>query len=272
MHCTKVAAHRRPEDAQTPLEEWCFLHNQFADHAAAKAQDHRPGYFWDLLARHTAACVRVDSWNSQIQHVLLAVSKHVLETKATQDGDMDLIPMPAVMIPAWKPLPVIDELPCGAVRWYGQGMVRKLVSWFWPVVKDSLSPCLWVSYAQLFVDFALSTGEVGPLNIGGWKDGSALPLQGLLNIGFKCRARSFAKVLREILRHSGVNISSAYVRPHSEMVAMHSSCLAIPWPANRLLAVDRWFLSFSSRPFRRQSKELDHLPVPSFDRRFPGTT
>lgn len=272
VHCTKVAAHRRLEEAQTPLEEWCFLHNQFADHAAAKAQDHRPAYFWDLLARHTAACVKIDSWNAQIQSVLLSVSKQVLDAKVTHDGDMELVPMPDDRVPVWQPLPVLDELPSGAVRWYGLGMVQKIVSWFWPVAKDSPSPCLWVSYAQLFVDFALSTGEVGPLNIGGWKDCSALPLQGLRNVGFKCRVRSFAKVFREILRHSGVKIASAYVRPHCEMIAMHCSCLALPWPGDRLHAVDRWFLSFSCRPFRRQSKELDHLPVPRFDRRFPGTT
>ena len=58
---------------------------------------------------------------------------------------------------------------------------------------------IWISFAQLFVDFALSTGESGPLNIGGWKDASDLPLHGLLAIGFKRRARSFAKVLLENL-------------------------------------------------------------------------
>lgn len=269
VQCTKVPAHCRIEDARTALEEWCVLHNNFADRSAARAQDLRPPAFWELLAKHTAACVRIDSWNAQIQKVLLTISQQVLDVSHISGNDGEVVPEP-VLVPEWKPIREIECLPRGAVRWYGRGMVDKIVSWFWPVVLHPQGPTFWVSYAQLFVDFALSTGEIGPLNLGGWKDGSDIPQQSLLHIGFKCRTRSFAKVLREILRHSGVDISSAYVRPHSEMVAMFSSCLAVPWPSQRLVAIDRWFLSFSTMPFRRQTKELDHLPVPRKDSNFPG--
>ena len=202
--------------------------------------------------------------------MLLQVSRQILQQQDHAEPKPDIVPTPPPDVPLWKSLPELSDLPQGAVRWYGMSIVRKIVDWFWPIVDDPQTPPLWVSYAQLFVDYGLATGKVGPLNNGGWIDGSSLPLQGLLSIGFKRRARSFAKVLREILRHSGATVSSAYVRPHSEMIAMFSSCLAVPWPAARLTAIDRWFFSFSQKPFRRQSKELDHLPVPRRDALFPG--
>ena len=231
VQCTKVAAHQNLEDASSPLEEWCFRHNQFADHAATLAQDQRPSSFWSLLQRHVIACKKVDAWNAQIQEVLLKVNRQILQQQDHAEPKPEIVPMPPPDVPHWKSLPELTELPHGAVRWYGLSIVRKMVDWFWPIVFDPQTPTLWVSYAQLFVDYGLATGEVGPLNNGGWLDGSSLPLQGLLSIGFKRRVRSFAKVLREILRHSGATVSSAYVRPHSEMIAMFSSCLAVPWPA-----------------------------------------
>jgi len=269
VQCTKVAAHRCLTEAASPLEEWCFLHNQFADHAASQAQEGRPSGFWELLQRHVKACVKIDGWNSQIQQVLLAISKQVLQGGKPDELREDHVPESVPCAHAWTPLPVLETLPAGAVRWYGPVMVQTMVDWFWAALDQSHAPMIWISYAQLFVGFALSTGDAGPLNIGGWKDASLIPHHSLLGIGFKRRARSFAKVLREVLRHAGVRIASTYVRPQSEMIAMHSSCVAVPWPSERVLAVDRWFLSFSARPFRRQTKELDHLPVPCKDDRFP---
>jgi ribonuclease HI len=37
VQVTKVAAHQDLRCASSPLEEWCFLHNRFADRAAARA-------------------------------------------------------------------------------------------------------------------------------------------------------------------------------------------------------------------------------------------
>ena len=270
IQCTKVAAHQCLEDAASPLEEWCFLHNRFADHAASLAQERRPYAFWELLQRHVQACMKIGVWNSQIQKVLLAVSQQVLQGEKPGDVRDDHVPAPVICSSEWVPLPVLTALPDGAVRWYGRAMVQTLVSWFWDALELSQANMIWISYAQLFVDFALSTGHAGPLNLDGWKDATLVPHHSLLGIGFKRRARSFAKVLREILRHSGVRIASAYVRPQSDMIAMHSSCVAVPWPSARVIAVDRWFLSFTERPFRRQTKELDHLPVPCKDSRFPS--
>ena len=130
-----------------------------------------------------------------------------------------------------------------------------------------LPACCW-KWPIEFVDLTIEDGD-GPVKDGGWKDGATVPVHGLRHWPFKQRVRWFAKVLKEILRHSGAHVVAGYERPTSFMVAMHSGCLALPWPCARLDSVDTWMPGFSSVPFRRQTKAMDHLPLPSKLDTFP---
>jgi len=132
--------------------------------------------------------------------------------------------------PEWSPLPPLPILPAGAIRWYGRSIVEKLLHWFWGAVHVSEGAPCWVANAQLYIDFGLVTGEIGPVKCDGWVDGSTVPLHGLLQIGFKERVRCFARVLKETLRHAGTAVVTADKRPHSQMIAMFASCWALPWP------------------------------------------
>jgi len=148
-------------------------------------------------------------------------------------------------------------------------MVRKIVSWFWDTLHGATGPVQWVAMSQLYIDFACSSGEIGPLKLQKWCDGSDFPLQGLVTRPFRLRVRWFGNVLREILRHSGAVVVSSYVRPVGTMIAMFSSCIAIPWPIARLDLIDAWILSHTDGPYRRQSKAIDLLPVPQRNKGFP---
>ena len=261
VQVTKVAAHQSLAAAASPLEEWCFKHNRFADRAAASANQRRSKEFWNLLAVHSRACQTCDRWNASIQNVLLQVSRHVLhEGRDKPLDDQVHDPPPA---PSWTPLPNEPVLPRGAIRWYGDAVVSKMTTWFWKAVSENPGPVQWISNAQLYIDYGLQTGDSGPVHIDGWKDSQDVPLQALRPIGFKERVRWFGKVLREILRHGGLPFSAQYCRPSSLMLCMHSSCIAVPWNPQRLEQVDRWMAKFSSVPFRRQTRELDRLPLPS---------
>lgn len=262
VQITKVMAHQSIADACSPLEEWCFIHNQCADHAAARANAMRDGAFWNLLMLHAQACQAVDRWNSAIQQVLLRVSRKVLmdDHAAVQ---VEVEPMVCEVAPRWCPPLVRPPSPVGAVRWYGTAIVDKLLDWYWQVVVDCGGPVVWVSNAQLYIDYALTTGDAGPIQINGWKDSADVPLHALLNVGFKDRARMFGRVLREVLKHAGVRSDSRYCRPSSHMICMYASCMGLPLAEERLCAVDKWLTRFTKAPFRRQSKELDHLPVPA---------
>ena len=142
-------------------------------------------------------------------------------------------------------------------------MVRSVLSWFWSILHEASSQMVWISHLQLFVDYASSTGEIGPIKLDGWKNGSLIANQSLLPASFKNRTRWFAKVLKECARHLGIRLATAYCRPHSHMIAMFTGCIAVPWPDKRISLVDQWFRSFSDVTFRRQSKAIDTLPVPS---------
>lgn len=261
VQITKVKAHCTVSSANSPLEEWCYLHNQFADRAAVRANESRGEEFWLLLARPATACRSVDEWNSCIQQVLIAISRRVLCHERMTDS-----PEPSPSVPGpppkWTALPPMPSPPKGAVRWYGEGLVMKLLKWFWHAVQCEPGPVVWISHAQMYIDFALTTGEAGPVHINGWRDSADMPLHALLHTGFKTRARWFGKVLRETLRHANVDVVAGYSVPTSHMIHMHCSCLGVPWDPGRLDAVDRWLMKFSKTPFRRQTKELDRLPVP----------
>ena len=47
----KVAARQKLSLAESPFEEWCFLHNHIVDQAATLAQRQRPDSFWKFLCQ-----------------------------------------------------------------------------------------------------------------------------------------------------------------------------------------------------------------------------
>jgi ribonuclease HI len=266
IQITKVAAHSSVQHASSPFEEWCFRNNCLADKTAVHANQMRPPEFWQLLQRHVQACIRIDGWNAEIREVLLQVGRMVVRHEA---GDTEEQCVPAPKTDAidfvWDGLPHEPCLPPGAVRWYGKTVVSKMMRWFWDVLQNSTASMVWISYSQLYIDFAISTGEPGPLKFPGWCDGADIPHHSLLSFGFKQRTKWFGKVLRETLRHGRIPVRSGYHRPKSFMIAMHAGCLALPWPEHRLEFIDRWVGRFVVDPFRRQSKAMDSLPVPCGD-------
>lgn len=267
VQITKVAAHRDVQHASTPFEEWCFLHNHFSDQVAGRANLHRPEGFWRLLSCHVSACLKCDQWSAEVQRVLLRVSQHVLRNESVAVHEPDVLPEGPT--PTWKTLLPLAQLPRGALRWYGDEIVRSIVSWWWSTLFDSVEPVQWISHLQLFIDFTSSTGLVGPVKFHGWKEGSNVPLFGLVQPSFKQRTKWFIKVVKEVMRHMQLPFESAYCKPASVMISMFVGCVAVPWPRSRLHAVDRWLRQFTDQPFRRQSKAIDTLPVAKRNDAFP---
>lgn len=255
----KVAAHCNEHDATNCVEEWCHRNNNLADRTAVRANFLRPASFWTLLEQHLDALTVAREISRHVQHVQLEISR-------VQVRYADDIETPCVQV-AWEPVPACEVdwsfhcLPAAAARWYGQRMVRLLVSWFFQCVDPVASPVVWISHYQLYLDFQMATGEVGPIHLKTWADGSALPLVGLRDFPFKRRVRWFIKVLREILRHMHISIPMKSGRPHSESIAMHTGIWAIPWPKLRVDLVDSWICERLQSAATRGGKALDSLPL-----------
>eukprot|EP00435_Cladocopium_sp_Y103_P070795 s234_g36.t1 len=161
-----------------------------------------------------------------VQQVQLAISQEIVRHE--EPAVVDLAPLDVDLpLPAepWS-LPVL-QLPPGAIRWYGDSLVRIILSWFWQTVFTSSEPMVWVSHFQLYVDFMCSTGHPGPVHKGKWLDGTLVPNLGLCGYSFKQRTRWFVKVLKESLRHAGIVLHSAFGRPSSQMVLMHTGVVAV---------------------------------------------
>lgn len=269
VRITKVAAHKCVHKAATPLEEWCFLHNHFSDQTAGRANLQRSSAFWDLLERHVQASLLTDRWNAEVQRVLLRVSQQVLRGELPPSEEVDA-PLPEAPVPSWKALPSLQQLPSRALRWYGDAIVRSIVSWWWGALTGADGPIFWISHLQLFIDYTSATGLEGPVKHHGWKEGSLCPLLGLVQPSFKQRTKWFIKVVKETLRHLQVPLACAYCKPESAMISMFVGCVAVPWPRSRVEAVDRWLRQFTDQPYRRQSKAIDSLPVARRSPNFPS--
>jgi len=263
----RVSAHQ-PDDAGDVYKEWCFRHNGIADRHAVRANLTRDTDFWTLWRRHCTACEGIAWFNTHVHDVQLAISR-----EATRNGS-PAIPQPlhepacARPCPSWVSLPPL-QVPAAAVRWYGDSLVRHIVSWFWATTFSGVHEMVWVSHFQLYVDFMLLTGLPGPVKQERWCDGQTLTPLCLGNYAFRTRARWFTKVLKEILRHMRVTLHSDYGRPASQMVLMHAGIIAVPWPPERLQMVDEWMLSHGGVTFRRQTVAIDSLPTAERSSLFP---
>jgi ribonuclease HI len=267
---TKVAAHRSSASAASPLEEWCFWHNNVVDQAACQAQFARAPGFWEFYSKHVSSVQACQHISRVIQRTLLSISRAVVREAAEPIGDEreDLCVTPPVPVDAWLPLQRF-AVPQAAKRWYGDFMVRSVLSWFWDGAFHSGFPVCWVSQTQLYVDYMMCGGD-GPLHLDGWTVSSTQPYIDVLAISFHNRVRWFSKVLRESLRHSNTLCTYKYCRPASTALLLHTGCLAIPWSPTRLQMVDTWLLQMCPGGIRRCSSALQSVPVPARDSRFPA--
>ena len=265
---TQVAAHQDADAVDHVVSEWCYRHNALADSAAGRANFTRPATFWHLHGRHEQASAAIHELNRTVQYVQLAISQEIVRNENPSlpaESLVTEVPLPA---PVWKPLPEL-AVPQGAVRWYGDSMVRLVLSRFWQTLHGSQAPVVWVSRFQLYADFMSSTGHPGPIHRDKWIDGATEPHLSLQAFAYKQRTRWFVKLLKESLRHQDVSLVTAYGKPCSQMLLMFTGIIALPWPAERLQYIDQWMLKCSGTTYRRQSKLLDSLPFIDYDDRFP---
>ena len=201
---------------------------------------------------------------------MLRISKAVIRADSGPDGDARAeIGAPAA-VPAgtWHSLGSLS-IPSQAVRWYGDAVVRSILSWYWQATFESTSEVIWVSQYQLYLDFQMS-GCHGPTKLHGWRDGCETPHLDLISVPFQRRVRWFCKVLKESLRHHGQGFEYSYCRPSSKALFLHTGCIAAPWCVSRINAIDDWILRHCPGGVFRNSKAIQGLPFAEKDPSFPS--
>ena len=266
---THVAAHQSEHAATDVLTEWCYRHNALVDKQAVRANMDRPDSFWVLHDEHVQALETIGWVNRQVQRVQLAISREVVYNDKTEICEIAPqvwnSPQPSCN---WRPLPPLS-IPSGATRWYGDAMVRLILSWYWQTLYGCTGGLVWVSHFQLYIDFMCSTGHPGPVHLSQWHNGATMPNVRLRGFSFRQRARWFAKVWKQCLKHLHLSVEFAYCKPESHIILMHTGCAALPWPAGRLALVDDWMLKIAGGSFKRQTRAIDSLPFADIQVGFP---
>ena len=184
---TRVGAHQIEGHARDVFTEWCIKHNSLADRQAVRANCSRPPEFWQVFWMHSQAVENITLINRAIQELQLAVSREVVRHEEPQFVEVSPLEMelPTPVQP-WITLPPL-RIPAQAVRWYGDALVRIILSWFWQSVDGSSHALTWMSHYQLYIDFMCSTGQPGPVHLSRWVDGASISNISLRGFAFRQR-------------------------------------------------------------------------------------
>lgn len=278
---TKVAAHTDVQEAKGPLEQWAFMHNALADRAARLANQCRPQQFWEVQQRHSQQVMQVNRISSEIQKVILAVSKRAVMRAALED-ELSVEPLEAPLKAHRLPElseqdgPVAMELtklaPLQAAERFGHRLTALTAAWLQEGFQQAThghENRRWIAWIQLYIDFQQRTGDVGPHYEKGWKDPAVRPLLKARQVSFKKRCSWFVQLVKSILKCNQIHPTGSVTRPDSVMLALHTTSIYIAWPVNRTQSVERWLHNALSRAATRDGSTLKNLP---FAKQLDGQT
>lgn len=264
---TYVASHKG-DNAVSPFEDWCFRNNTWADRTAVRMNYNRTSEFWDFFHCHVEYVRAAHDISRQVQGVILNISRLAVQSPQQDTDNEEVFENTLRAEVYWKGVPEITCFPQDAFRWYPERLVRLIFSWFLQTVHQSTHEVVWISQAQLYLDFQMSTGTYGPYKQGTWKDGDANSCIDLAGHPFRTRVRWFSKVLRETLKKCGFAVHHVFGIPCSAAFKFHTGVLAVPWPRVRIDEVDRWILGHLPQGVRRVAGPIDRLPRADRNLRF----
>ena len=269
---TKVAAHTDVQEAKGPLEQWAFMHNALADRAARLANQCRPQQFWEVQQCHSQLVMHVNRISSEIQKVILAVSKRAVMRTALED-ELSVEPLEAPLKVHRTPEqsdqdgPVAMELtklvPLPAAERFGHRLTALTAAWLQEGFQQAAhghENRRWIAWTQLYIDFQQRTGDVGPHYEKGWKDPAVRPLLKARQVSFKKRCSWFVQLVKSILKCNQIHLTGNVTRPDSVMLALHTASIYIAWPMDRTKSVERWLHTALSRAATRDGSTLKDLP------------
>lgn len=182
-------------------------------------------------------------------------------------------PVMVAVAPLWDGFVPSTPLPLETTRRYGHRFVATLVAWIKEALRNFTPGCQtsWISVFQLYLDFHHQTGELGLVHDKSWKDPEIFPGLKLVPSTFKRRSTWFGKVLRSVLKSYGVETPWMVTRPKSHMIALHTACLAFPWPEWRLEVIENWISTHlaAKKAATRGGLDLVHLPVAKQSEQWP---
>ena len=78
----------------------------------------------------------------------------------------------------WTAFQVVQPLPWSLTQVYGFVVTARIAAWLTEALQTAtmeIEPCRWVSVHQLYLDYQLATGDIGPIYERGWVDTQKRP-------------------------------------------------------------------------------------------------
>ena len=191
----KVSAHRSLQGARSLHEVWTIVHNDYADRAARLANQARPGSFWSFWEEHVAATAATTKICRQVTDLHLAVGRRQAHSSVNDTGEHAVAPVrqtrefPAHFDQGRWP----GTMPPKFAQLFGPNIGQKVTRWFHErLTAQQGGDPVWISFAQLYIDFQLAWGHPGPLKVQKrWVDASARTYLAPEVFAFKQRTKWF---------------------------------------------------------------------------------
>ena len=242
-----------------------FYYNDVADRTARQANQDRPSSFWDVWEAHVQAVGASETVYQQVRELHLAVGRRQVQCHVSADSG-DHVPGPVRQTREFAPsftrggwdgclLPRVSRL-------YGSTVMQKISQWFLGRLADK-ADLVWVSFAQLYLDFQIAVGHPGPLRVNGqWVDAEQRPYLTVETFTFKQRTKWFRLCLKHLWKEAGVSVGMEQCRPTSTAITAFLPSASLPWDAHSLAVVDDWLGKHLPDPCARAAGALNGLPLP----------
>ena len=268
---TKVAAHQNEAQATTSLQSWAWLHNNLVDRAARLANLCRPESFWEFFHIHRAQVEHHVEIGSKVMKVILEISRKAVRREALQAGEhaagdmgvMERPPPAKTQNATWTFETPRESVPSSVATRFGYRLAAVTKAWLDEGLtmghQEGRGP-QWTSWYQLYIDFQLRTGEIGPIYERTWLDAAERPNLRLRFYRFRKRCAWFAHLGKMLVRFEPYEVHQAVCRPNSVMFALHTASVCVPWHSQRLQDVEEWVGARLPQAATRAGTSLDGLP------------
>ena len=142
-------------------------------------------------------------------------------------------------------------------------MTQKMAKWLKArLATGPEARVLWLSYAQLYVDFQCAYGHPGPLKVcQRWVDVDTRPYLMAGSYTFKARLKWFRQFMKHFFRYAGIRAAMAQCRPHSDHIQTFVQSVSVPWDTMAIEVVERWLGERLPGPCVRGASLLHGLPL-----------
>lgn len=253
----QVYAHNQISSGLSEIEVWAYWHNSLTDIAAAKTNATRSEVFWDCWCEAAADYKWYSELFLEVAKLHVSIGKQadslIKATKPIQ-RKVDLPEEAKVVV---QPRQYQYEITTTLIRKHGFNIVQVLRDWWvntGAVFLNHAGSLQWISFTQLFIDFQLATGHVGPTyrDLQWFEDDSVFPLDSLPDWGK--HARWFQLLLKGFWLENGVKLEFKSGPPFSSSIQCWMVNVRLPWSSVRLDFIDKALLD--RRGVLRRGKDI----------------